>query len=270
MGRRTWVKIYADKWLRGTIREEPPEIRGIWVDLLTLAGDSAYGDEGIIRLAPGCGLTDEQICVILNIDNDLWQRAKQRLIETERITVTDHNEIIILNWLKYQSEYMRQKKYREKLQQKVTNESYNDKLQDKVTSKSDREKEKEKEIKNINNTLSKESAEDKPQLNHIPEKIKEKIPTVALPTIEYFLAKTGRDPTSLTEKELDFIDLIFQKHIPSVVQNAISTALRRKRFKNAPQELDWEYIWDMLKNWESIKKGRRKNAKFVPSFDYDE
>ena len=95
MGRRTWIKIYADKWLRGTIREEPPEIRGIWIDLLALAGDSAYGDEGIIRLAPGCGLTDEQICVILNINNDLWQRAKQRLIETERITVTDNNEIII-------------------------------------------------------------------------------------------------------------------------------------------------------------------------------
>ena len=151
MGRRTWVKIYADKWLRGTIREEPPEIRGIWIDLLTLAGDSAYGDEGIIRLAPGCGLTDEQICVILNIDNELWQRAKQRLIETERIKVTDNNEIIILNWLKYQSEYMRQKKYREKLQSKVTNESYNDKLQNKVTSKSNREKEKEKEKENINN-----------------------------------------------------------------------------------------------------------------------
>ena len=125
-------------------------------------------------------------------------------------------------------------------------------------------------IEGNNNTLSKESAEDKPQPKEIPEETKQKIPAVAVPTVEYFLAKTGRGPTSLTEKELDFIDLVFQKHIPSVVQNAISTALRRKRFKNAPQELDWEYIWDMLKNWESIKKGRRKNAKFVPSFDYDE
>ena len=122
-----------------------------------------------------------------------------------------------------------------------------------------------------NNTLSKESAGDKPHLNEIPEDIEQKIPAVAIPTVEYFLAKTGRDPTSITEKELDFIDLIFQKHIPSVVQNAISTALRRKRFKNTPQELDWEYIWDMLKNWESIKKGVKKHGRqFRPSFDYSE
>ena len=164
MGRRTWIKIFSEKWLRGSIREEPPEIRGIWVDLLALAGDSAYGDEGVIRLAPDCGLTDEQICIILNIPLDLWIKAKDRFIETERISVTEKNEIIILSWAKYQSEYQRQKRYREKeknddvtesynqkLQQKVTNESYNSKLQEKLQGEGEGEGEREEERDIYNN-----------------------------------------------------------------------------------------------------------------------
>ena len=104
MGRRTWIKIFCDNWLRGTIREETPSIRGIWVDLLTLAGDSAYGDIGKISLAKRCGLSDEQICVVLNIDKELWKKAKKRLLKTERIRVNGYNEIKISNWKKYQSE----------------------------------------------------------------------------------------------------------------------------------------------------------------------
>ena len=35
---RTWVKLYCDQWLSGSLRGETPELRGIWADLLALAG----------------------------------------------------------------------------------------------------------------------------------------------------------------------------------------------------------------------------------------
>ena len=53
----------------------------------------------------------------------LWLEAKQKLINTERINVNGNNEIKILNWRKYQSEYARQKPYRKRLQSKVTSRS---------------------------------------------------------------------------------------------------------------------------------------------------
>lgn len=136
MGRRTWIKIYSEKWLRGSIRQETPGVRGIWIDILTLAADSAYGDEGVISLAPGCGLNDEQIASMLNVPLEIWAKIKRRLIKTGRITVNGPNEIKVINWKKYQSEYARQKPYRKKLQPKVTTKS---------AGKSYREKEKEKE-----------------------------------------------------------------------------------------------------------------------------
>lgn len=114
MGRRTWIKIFSEKWLRGTLREECAATRGIWADVLAMAGDSAYGDYGIIKLAQNVGYTDEQIAVMLHIPDKEWETAKNRLLETGRIRVTGHNVIHICKWKEYQSEYNRQKKHRNK------------------------------------------------------------------------------------------------------------------------------------------------------------
>jgi hypothetical protein len=114
MGSRTWIKVYCEPWLGGTLREEKPEIRGVWIDLLVLAGSGQYGDTGEIKLRNGIGFTDKQIAEILNITKSLWRRAKQRFIETERIKVTEKGAISITNWGKYQSEYERQKPYCER------------------------------------------------------------------------------------------------------------------------------------------------------------
>ena len=113
MGSRTWIKVYCDKWLDGTLRDEPPEIRGVWIDLLVLAGAGRYGDSGEIKLSNSVGLTDDQIAGILIISLSLWHRAKKRFLETERITITGKGVITIVNWQKYQPEYNRQKPYRE-------------------------------------------------------------------------------------------------------------------------------------------------------------
>ena len=133
MGSRTWIKIYCDQWLNGTIRGETPELRGIWVDLLVIAGSSKYGDSGEIKITELVGYFDKQLAHLLQIPHQKWVTYKKKLIETDRILVSENNIIAIKNWTKYQSEYNRQKAYR--LPQNTLNHS-NSKLQPEVTPKS--------------------------------------------------------------------------------------------------------------------------------------
>ena len=114
MGSRTWIKVYCDKWIQGTIRDERPEIRCVWIDLLALIGASQHSDSGQLGLSNNIGYTDNQVASILRIDIDLWIVAKERFIETDRIEVLEGNIIIVKNWRKYQSEYSRQKPSRSK------------------------------------------------------------------------------------------------------------------------------------------------------------
>lgn len=132
--RRTWIKIYVDKWLRGTLREEFPDTKGVWIDILVLGGDSAFGDIGKIQFAEKCGYTDEQLSVIFKTTIKRWKEIKEKLVETKRIQIGKDNEINILNWKKYQSDYNRQKPYRK---DKVTNKGDNEGLQSNVTSEGD-------------------------------------------------------------------------------------------------------------------------------------
>ena len=114
MGSRRWFKVHSREWIEGTLREETSEIRGVWIDLLALATSGQYGDIGEIKLQNGVGLSDTQICEILAVKPALWRKAKQRLLETDRIEISPRGAISIVNWRKYQSEYDRQKPYRKK------------------------------------------------------------------------------------------------------------------------------------------------------------
>ncbi len=155
MGRRTWIKLFCDRWLRGTLREETLEVRGLWADLLALAGDSNYGDAGTIQVTPGMGFTDDQIAALFNIPLEKWIAGKSRLFETGRLKICPINVIQIEKWKSYQSEYDRQKQYRkgekgqqkvqDKVQREVTTESYNPKLQQKLPGEERREKREEEE-----------------------------------------------------------------------------------------------------------------------------
>jgi hypothetical protein len=120
MTRRTWIKLYCDKWLRGSLRKEGPELRGIWADLLAMAGDNSFGEEGTIELAQGVGFTDETIAGVLNVPVKLWRSVKGRLVDhpepgETRLEVYFLGQgygLRVLNWSRYQSEYNRQKPYR--------------------------------------------------------------------------------------------------------------------------------------------------------------
>jgi len=123
LGKRTWIKIYCDKWVGGTIREEPPAVRGIFIDLLALAGSGNYGEVGQIKLANEVGLPDTTLQKLLRLTEDEWVPAKDRLVATDRITVTGDNIITIVNWDKYQSEYQRLREYTTKGTPESTAES---------------------------------------------------------------------------------------------------------------------------------------------------
>lgn len=143
MGRRTWIKIYTDKWLRGSIRKEQVMVRSIFIDLLALAGDSAYGDSGLIQLAEGVGFTDETIACMLNVPLYDWQKAKDTLSnhkdkEENRIKICELGHgfsIEIINWHKYQSEYSRQKPIRNRIKPAKVTKKVTGQVTPKVTQK---------------------------------------------------------------------------------------------------------------------------------------
>ena len=112
MTHRNWVKLWCREWIEGTLRDEKPEVRGVWADLLALSGSSQHGDIGAIKLANGVGYTDNQMAEILHISKALWRKSKQRFLLSQRIKIAPKGAITIINWSKYQSEYQRQKQYR--------------------------------------------------------------------------------------------------------------------------------------------------------------
>jgi len=152
--RRTWIKLFCDQTLHGTtFRELGPDERFVWLGFLLLAGDSPI--DGKICIDHGVGFTDDQLAAMLKIPADLLTRAKLKCVEFEKIRIIEGGVIEIVNWGHYQSEYSRQKKYRQrespprspsflknqkreergerKLSPQVTLKSYNQKLQRKVT-----------------------------------------------------------------------------------------------------------------------------------------
>lgn len=123
MGSRAWIKMHCDPWLSGNIRYETPQVRGIFADFLALAGSGKYGDIGQIKLQNEVGFTDLQLQKLLKITRKQLLNAKKQLVLIGEIAIDGDNIITITNWKKYQSEYNRQKPYRNsKLQPEVTPE----------------------------------------------------------------------------------------------------------------------------------------------------
>lgn len=114
-GRRKWVKLWVSEWLDGTMRfQMTPAQRGIWADLLALAGSSRTA--GIIGPGETGGIADgfplDYLASILRVDLETLKDALAAFRQQQRIDVNERGAIAIVNWAKYQSEYQRQAKYR--------------------------------------------------------------------------------------------------------------------------------------------------------------
>ncbi len=109
---RRWIKLWVAESLRGTIRFDfTPAERGVWYDLLSMAGDCRI--DGYIASGTDKGYPLPWIAGTLNIPEKILKETIDKCIATDLIEQTEQG-LHIINWSKYQSEYDRQKKYRDK------------------------------------------------------------------------------------------------------------------------------------------------------------
>ena len=109
--RRTWIKLHITGMLHGSVRWQlSAEERATWVDLLCLAGECSK--EGKICDNDGRPYPLDFVANQLNIPIVLLTGTIEKCKKEGRIT--DKSGLLsITNWKLYQSEYERQKPYRE-------------------------------------------------------------------------------------------------------------------------------------------------------------
>ena len=117
-GSMRYVKMFVSECLEGTIRFDfDPSERGVWYDLVILSGRMRV--KGLICARPGTPYPHSWIAGVLNVPLDLLDRTLAKCEKTQRIEEGDDG-IRILNWHKYQSEYERQRPYREAKKKETT------------------------------------------------------------------------------------------------------------------------------------------------------
>lgn len=143
MGRRTWIKVWCLPWTEGRIREAPLAIRGTFITLCCLVGDSKFADDGLLQVAPEIGFSDNQIAGMLHCDVRTWAEHKTYLQDFKKpdgqadplIQVGNDNIIKVIEWDRFEPDYRR---YQAKCHSETMTPSH---------SKAKREKKKEKEKK---------------------------------------------------------------------------------------------------------------------------
>jgi hypothetical protein len=97
--------------LEGSIRYQlEADERGVWYDLLNFA--AVCSEPGIISDRDGRSYPHTFIANRLNVSLELFERSLKKCLDEGRVAEND-NGIKIVNWSAYQSEYDRQKPYRQ-------------------------------------------------------------------------------------------------------------------------------------------------------------
>jgi hypothetical protein len=115
-GPRKWVKVFCYEMLHGSVSYQLTEgEQAVWVKLLCFAG--LCGNEGIIADHDLRPFPHEFICHEIHTDAEVFEATLAKCKEEGRIS-EDGQGIRITNWAKYQSEYDRQKVFRERWRNK--------------------------------------------------------------------------------------------------------------------------------------------------------
>lgn len=103
-----WIKLYTGRWLYGSGRAMTAEKRGVWIDLLALAGETKFRD-GTLRFEVGKPMTRDWIANTLMIERntlDVCLIAFQADVNIDdgqpRVRIWDDETIEIVNWNKFQ------------------------------------------------------------------------------------------------------------------------------------------------------------------------
>jgi len=109
--RRTWVKLHCDGILNGSIAYQLEEAeQAVWMKLIAFAG--VINRDGQISDNDGRPFPRQFIMHRINTTEDHLESTLKKCITEGRIT-EDEQGLHITNWKIYQSEYNRQKPYRE-------------------------------------------------------------------------------------------------------------------------------------------------------------
>lgn len=99
--RRQWIKLWTAESLRGSIRFDlTPAERGVWYDLLAMAGESRT--PGIIQATEGVPYPWPWLAQTLNIPLELLEQTLDKLEKTKRIKLNG-DCIHIVNFDYYQA-----------------------------------------------------------------------------------------------------------------------------------------------------------------------
>jgi hypothetical protein len=110
-GKRSWIKLYINSFLGGSVRYQlTSSERGVWIDLLCLAGIS--NTPGLISDNDNRAYPHSFLANRFNIPLRLLESTLDKCKEEGRIKEDDQG-LHIVNWSNYQSEYQRQKPYRD-------------------------------------------------------------------------------------------------------------------------------------------------------------
>jgi len=144
---KEWIPLWIDQWIFGSTRIElNPEERGIFIDLLALAGK----DDGYIRANEDIGYLPIQLAGILNVDLEILKKGIKKCIETDKIIEVKPNIYKIKNWEVYQLSDRTKREYK----MEVTSEKMED-TSEKVEDASEKmEVASEKAETNINNNIN--------------------------------------------------------------------------------------------------------------------
>lgn len=84
-----------------------------------------------------------------------------------------------------------------------------------------------------------------PPMFHPLDSVRDKVTVRLLPTVEWFLYRTGRP--GLTDEDLSYLTLL-NRFYPGQIQTFVDRKLKTKRFLGCPEQMDFKYLWEAMRN----------------------